>query len=444
MKGEWKLSNYTSLVKSDSGDLLLHNSFMGAVARIPANRSTITSSLLKQSLNVSDADREALEELYDGGFLVDSTLDERSYVDEILKHERDSLRFSLIILPHENCNFRCVYCYEDYTRGKMRKDVIAGLKALVNKKTSKYKELHVSWFGGEPLLASDVIFELSDSFIDSCDKDGISFSSSMTTNGYLLTEDVVDRLFKRNIRTFQVTLDGPAFIHNRNRKLAGQGGTYEKILNNLKAMSHRDEDFLVRIRVNFDNYSAEVIESWLRDELSQFFARDNRFALSFESIGKWGGVNDGNLDVCNPELASPLILKFIQTSLFLGFSDKTLKSYLMPQGNVCYAAKESSIVVGSDGKIYKCTVAFNDSRNVVGQLYPDGEIAFDNNRLRLWTQLDNMDTSWCDRCSFYPSCQGRKCPLSSMKQNIPSCPMDKTKYEALIKLAVYGRQPDIK
>lgn len=437
---EWKSSRYTSVIKGNSGEILLHNSFMGAVARIPVHQSKSIEKFLKQGVKESDMNNQALKELCDGGFFVPSNLDEGKVVVEILEKERESIRFGMIILPHENCNFRCIYCYEKFKRGKMKTEIVDGLKAFVNLKVKECKdckELKVSWFGGEPLLAWDIICELSDSFINSCKQNGVNYVSSMSTNGYLLTHDVVDSLLKRKIKGFQVTLDGPEIVHNNNRKLAGGGGTYRKILDNLMDMGNRDEEFSVKIRVNFNNASVPIIDQWLIDEILPLFANDTRFALGFHPIGKWGGPNDSTIDVCDSKLVTPIKFDFIEKSQVLGFSDHIVKEYLMPHGHVCYASRGSTIVVGSDGIIYKCSKEFDDPRNIVGRLTREGQLIIDQTRWNLWTKLEDKDIL-CNSCSFYPCCQGRTCPLTAMSQNKPLCPMTRKEYETLVKLVAYA------
>jgi uncharacterized protein len=61
--------------------------------------------------------------------------------------------FHLILFPTEECNFRCVYCYEDFAIGNMQPWLIDATKALLSKKIPHLKHLHLSWFGGEPLVA---------------------------------------------------------------------------------------------------------------------------------------------------------------------------------------------------------------------------------------------------------------------------------------------------
>src|ERR1044071_7965793 len=59
----------------------------------------------------------------------------------------------LILLPTEQCNFRCMYCYEDFSGGRMSPGVSEGVKRLIDRRLDGLRSLTVSWFGGEPLLA---------------------------------------------------------------------------------------------------------------------------------------------------------------------------------------------------------------------------------------------------------------------------------------------------
>jgi uncharacterized protein len=71
-------------------------------------------------------------------------------------------------------------------------------------------------------------------------------------------------------------------------------------------------------------------------------------------------------------------------------------------------------------------------------LTPDGDLQLDSGKASRWTTLMGRDTSACDSCALYPSCQGRKCPLFTIKQNRPPCPFDREMYETLVKLVAFG------
>jgi len=429
----WKRSVFTSAIVCDSGDLLLHNSFMGSVAHVPASQAKRIGELLQRGVTECDTNDAQITELCNQGFLVSAEFDERKAYREILDKERSD-RLGLMILPHENCNFRCIYCYEKFKRSRMGANVINSLKRFVDRSIKNYSGLGVAWFGGEPLLGQEVIRELSESFIRSCEVRGATYSSGMSTNGYLLTPEMVDSLFQSKIKSFQICIDGPEFVHDRKRKLAGGGGTYRRIIANLLSMHNRGEDFFVSMRVNFDNESIPFLEAWLSDEIAPLLAHDPRFGMHFEPVTKRGGPNDSILDVCTPHIASATRSRLFAKALALGFSDLNVKKFLIPHGLVCYAAREAAFIVATDGSVYKCSLAFDDPRNNVGTLSADGELLLDSAKSALWTSLDGQDTTECDHCSLYGCCQSRKCPLVAIKQHKPVCPVTNEVYATLVKL----------
>jgi uncharacterized protein len=439
---KWKFSRYSATIKCNSGDVLLHNSFMGAIARVPADTFKGIESFFHGEINEFDyLDNEFLKELCDGGFFVSTDIDEYASVSKTLYEEREK-GFHIIILPHENCNFRCTYCYEAFERGKMNSSVVKGLKALVGREAKEGKDIVISWFGGEPLLAKDIIFDLSNSFLVSCKENGVRYTSNITSNGYFLTEDVASSLLQSGVRSFQITIDGVEDVHDSSRKLKGGGGTYRQIIDNLLQMSKRKEKFHVTIRVNFSDDFISSSEQFL-EEISRLFAHDKRFALSFHPVGKLGGPNDKDLVVCDPDSVWLKSLKLAENGLNSGMMVDNLKDRLMPQGDVCYAGKESSIVIRSDGKICKCTVALDDPRNIVGKLNENGELLIDRFLWNMWTKVEGIDDGKCKSCSYSASCQSRACPLIAINEKIPPCPMVKPEYESLVKLVAFGKLIDI-
>ncbi|HDV5968694.1 TPA: 4Fe-4S cluster-binding domain-containing protein, partial [Staphylococcus pseudintermedius] len=115
-------------------------------------------------------------------------------------------KLQLIIMPHQNCNFRCAYCYEKFEKNKMSEDVQKSLVKYVERKLqddSKIKMLLVNWFGGEPLLAKDVIYNLSEEFMRICKDKKVKYVSQITSNGYLLNYETFNNLLKYNVLYYQ-------------------------------------------------------------------------------------------------------------------------------------------------------------------------------------------------------------------------------------------------
>ena len=109
---------------------------------------------------------------------------------------------------------------------------------------STFKSLHVSWFGGEPLLGLKTIKNLSKKFISICFQNGLDYSASITTNGYLLNERIIHQLIlDYRVNNFQITIDGDEESHNFQRVLRNGKGSYSKILENIKGLQNSNLNF---------------------------------------------------------------------------------------------------------------------------------------------------------------------------------------------------------
>ena len=62
--------------------------------------------------------------------------------------------FGLTIVTSMGCNFDCPYCFESKYPSIMNDEVQQNILKLLERQISdnKIRSLHVTWFGGEPLL----------------------------------------------------------------------------------------------------------------------------------------------------------------------------------------------------------------------------------------------------------------------------------------------------
>ncbi|HEX8922358.1 MAG TPA: radical SAM protein [Pyrinomonadaceae bacterium] len=295
--------------------------------------------------------------------------------------------FELIIFPTEKCNFRCTYCYEDFAIGKMKRETINSVKELMKRRVDELDELYLSWFGGEPLLAKDVITELSSYAAELArEHTALSYRGGMTTNGYFLDPPTFSALAKVGLLDYQISLDGPREVHNRTRVKAGGGESFDTIWKNLIAIRATDVPAQITLRVHFSADTLSKIEPLIEEIKREFFA-DSRFKVYFKSIVRLGGDNDHNIQLLSFE-EEQSALKSLKEKLYGGdFLPSKEESY------VCYASRPNSLVIRADGRIGKCTVALNDSRNVIGMLRPDGTLALDQKRIQPWLRgLRSMES----------------------------------------------------
>ncbi|MCP4220915.1 MAG: radical SAM protein, partial [bacterium] len=114
-------------------------------------------------------------------------------------------QFTFIVT--DDCNFDCSYCVQG--RGNNYLDAAAIEKA------TKYffpyfdKEVHIIFYGGEPLLAFDQIRGTL-ALLKELNADGDrKFTYSMTTNGSLLNDEMLE-FFNTNSFSLCLSFDGPA------------------------------------------------------------------------------------------------------------------------------------------------------------------------------------------------------------------------------------------
>lgn len=115
---KYKPSKFNYCHQCANGDLLLYNSAVGANSLI-----RVTPEKVKSVLNILKNDHDgALQDfriLLEKGYIVASGTDEDMLKKlRVMEQVMDS-SLHLIILPTEQCNFRCKYCYESFKKGKM-------------------------------------------------------------------------------------------------------------------------------------------------------------------------------------------------------------------------------------------------------------------------------------------------------------------------------------
>ncbi|HEX7878776.1 MAG TPA: radical SAM protein [Candidatus Eisenbacteria bacterium] len=289
-------------------------------------------------------------------------------------------RLHLILMPTEACNLRCTYCYEDFRMGRMPEDVVAGVERLIERRASALSYLDISWFGGEPLAASDTVIRIMAHARDvAAASAGLTVRSDMTTNAWYLTPTLFERLNDLGVVKYQVSFDGAAAVHDTRRVRKGGGPTFERLWGHLKAMKATDREFTVmlRLHVSADNLGsvAEFLEL-VRLDLDG----DRRFRIYPKLLARWGGARDAALPVMSAAEGKVVVESLRERAATAGIPLVPLD----PADTVCYAARSNAIVVRADGRLNKCTLALEAAENQVGRLRPDGRFDLDPARLLPW------------------------------------------------------------
>lgn len=321
----------------------------------------------------------------------------------------------LIILPTEQCNFRCTYCYEDFELGKMSETTQRAIERFLDKRVPELKQLNFAWFGGEPLVAKDVVLRLSRYAKKLCDLHDVEFRGHLTTNGYQLDVKLATDLIECGQRSYQITVDGWEDAHDVLRQRADGKGTFKRIWSNLIGLKKINTFFEVQVRIHVrrDNLQNLFI---LMEKFAIEFNGDARFTLDFQHLRDLGGEGGATIENAikfheMEEITNDLMnvyrralarhreedeAKYVRVSRTpseekikrneaAGESARnTWSGESSSEPYICYAAKPNSILIRSNGRIGKCTVALSDDRNDLGYLKEDGTLHINNNKLTPW------------------------------------------------------------
>lgn len=296
---------------------------------------------------------------------------------------RDSLRadaLHLMLMPTEACNFRCTYCYEDFTHGRMQPWVVEAVKKLLEHRMPELTSLQLGWFGGEPLLAADIVLDVLE-HVRSLrgPHPQVRLFSDITTNAYRLSPDLFAQLVDLGVRRYQISFDGPRQWHDRKRVLANGRGTFDVVWGNVAALCEVEGEFEVMVRLHLDRDNVEAAEDFARS-FRETFGADERFTLFARALSPLGGPHDGELAFFAASRADAEVEAF--RALVAEEGQKTFETG--ESGSVCYASRGNSFLVRADGRLSKCSVALGSAENDVGRLRPDGTVEIDQKRMAPW------------------------------------------------------------
>ena len=453
MEKNYKFSKFNTYAENDSGELLIYNSIeeLNSMCKIRSEEAFLYKEAIAQD-NVNLLPENQIGLLMKSSMVVDSSEDElrklEYYRIRVVTQVQQKNVLGITILPTGKCNFRCEYCYESFHDGKMQQYVQDAIINFIRRKIIYHSGVSISWFGGEPLLVLDIINYISRKVIAICDSLHRTYFASITTNGYLLTADVMKDLIKDRIFLYQITLDGTSEIHDKYRHLANGAPTFKRIESNLLAIKKMFKTGSIRIilRCNFTRESFNYIDKfteWFKTN----FGDDKRFLIFVRTVGLYGDggdnlssvmMNDGGVGkICDS------IFESERNNNDCGNCRMSNVSYLSLGACVCYAGMDNSYVFDPVGKVRKCTVALSQDYNIVGEIV-NGEVIINAKAMAKWVVPRPMHKE-CFDCSFAGACMDNVCHTNKaqgIENKWPNCPHEKSAVKSL--LLLYDKFEQIK
>lgn len=137
-----------------------------------------------------------------------------------------------VTLTH-NCNLSCSYCY---TGRKFKRDIsLDTARRIVDfilTMAPAGRRINFGFFGGEPLLRFDLIEKIVRYIREKEEETKHLVTLSVTSNGTLIDEDVLDYLRKEKV-DLCISIDGPENVHNLHRRYPNGQGSFDDVVDNL-------------------------------------------------------------------------------------------------------------------------------------------------------------------------------------------------------------------
>ncbi|MEG0361797.1 MAG: radical SAM protein [Longicatena sp.] len=350
-------------------------------------------------------------------------------IEQIINLQKESIESNdtlmLILKITKDCNFRCIYCYENFKQLEITEDVQNGIIQFIENKikNTSLKRVAISWLGGEPLLNLNCIEYMAPKVKKICEENNVKYCSTIVTNGFLLTSDVFEKLLTLGVNLFQITIDGPKSIHDMQRKLISGGKSYDIIKQNLYDISKSKAKFQVVLRTNISRKLLNNMDEYINDMLPLF--KDKRFFAMYHPVVDFSNLSH---EVTDTEVLNEMIY-----AMNKGFKFPQVTEYLYGGSTLCYGAKENHFVIDTLGQVSKCTET-NEQYSIIGKMSIQGIIE-PNLFLKLWDGA-RISTK-CLTCNSISSCGGGACPLYYLKHGKPRCMKYKSiqNKEELLKIA---------
>lgn len=407
-----KTSKY-NFIYNQSGRHVIYNSFSNALAILSDEEYDYISEL-DSGLEPAKVDAVDLQPLMNNGFVVEEDFNEIDVIRERMLIARyDTTMLGLTIAPTLDCNFRCSYCYEKGCEKskKMSMETQNAIISMVNQQADTLKSLHVTWYGGEPLLAIDVIEFLTSSFVSICKENKINYTASIITNGYLLDESMAKRLMACKVNFCQVTIDGDENEHNKRRPYMTGKETYKTIVNNVSVVSR----FIpISVRVNTDNNNKEAVY-----KVKEALKNDERISVYPAPVR----ANDEcySKDECfDKDTFLDQELLFFQKYN----TELLMRKYPQRVSNLCCADCKNAYVIAPNGDLYKCWSDIGRIQFKIGNIQQG--ITNAANAIR-YSKTEPTKEKECMECQFLPICMGG-CPRDTVEKTDYHCLYEKTRF----------------
>jgi radical SAM protein with 4Fe4S-binding SPASM domain len=313
------------------------------------------------------------------------------------------------------CNFCCLHCgsnagekqYLDELDTDEIKNTLIGIAENFDPTL-----INISVTGGEPLLRKDLFEVMSLA-------SRLGFNWGMVSNGFLVTEDTIQKMRESEMKTITISIDGIGVVHDEFRS---QVGSYDRAMRAVKMLA--ESDFVKELNITTTIHKKNV---QFLEQMYETFIDTGINSWRITNIDPIGRA-EGNKELLLDESGLKLLLNFIRNKRkrseidimyecggFLGerFEGEVRNSFF-----ICSAG----ITIGSilaNGDIFVCPNVPRRKELIQGNVRKDRFSEVWNNKFEFFRKKDRTKCKECLECDHWDSCLGNAMHLWDFEKKRP-------------------------
>lgn len=409
-----KRSAYTYIF-NENGFGYWYNGISNAFFKLPETISTKLEKLLDTPEVIEKQIPTFYIKLVDQGFIINDDINELEYIHKRQQNQIDTKNCMMVLIPTMNCNYSCWYCVQSHVPSLMSEETKEKILLFIQKKieSGDIETLQIEWFGGEPFMQfKKIVKPLGEKINQLCRNYKIPVTQSATTNGYFLTQPIVNDLKNLGFKMFQITLDGDREHHNKIKYQDRCESTFDHVLNNIKNILLESDDMQVLLRINYDysNISPEIL-----NQVNEIIPKEIRNRIIIFPQKVWQAKPNHEKSVELFELWKQF------KKVGYGFRHPLINN----GGESCYVNRKNYVTINYNGDVVKCTSDGNFEQDGLikpGKIDSNGNLTWEDNICEILTKPTGRSKR-CTLCRFLPLCYG-PCPKFLLNNDEEYCKME--------------------
>jgi len=319
----------------------------------------------------------------------------------------------------------------------------AVLEAYISQVTKAQTSTQVSiaWQGGEPTLMGIDFYrraiELQQIYgrPNMIRSQPLVYENTMQTNGTLLNDEWC-RFFKENNFLIGISLDGPAFLHDRFRRSKNGQPTFKQVMRGLRLLQKHRVEHNILVAVNNVNadYPLEVYR-FLRDEVKADWIQFIPVIERLNPDGERSIIQDGAV-VSDRSVKPAQFGNFLSAvfdewvsndvgSVFIQTFEAAIRNHLgLPSSGMCVFEKTCGLglALEHNGDLYSCD-HFVEPAYLLGNILetPLVEMVLSDRQKAFGLDKGDSLPSECQDCKVLFACRG-ECPKNRFLKTVTGEP----------------------